>query len=113
MTEASVGAQDSEGRTPLHWAAYACQMDLVDALVGFGAETDTPDNAGRTALMYACYSGSEESVKMLLDQGADADVKDKEGKSAYNYAVSAGHLCVPCQSSSNCSQEHCQDPISR
>jgi ankyrin repeat protein len=80
----------SEGMTPLHLAARACQSNIVGILIGALQATastasssslsnlNVRDKSGRSPLHYACRSGRQETVSLLLAAGADVYVQDDQ-----------------------------------
>ncbi len=82
-------AKDSQGRTPLSWAARYNAKELVKLLLAQDSmEVNSKDSAGRTPLCWAVGSGSEEVVKLLLARGdVEADSKDSAGRTPLFYAV--------------------------
>lgn len=82
----SVGADPNElsfiGR-PLHGAAFRNNVDIIEALIKYGAVIDGREcREGLTALMYASKVGNTDSVKVLLELGADYSIKSKSGQAA-------------------------------
>jgi ankyrin repeat protein len=75
------------GLTPLLYAArggcYAC----VEALVGSGANVNTPNYEGMTPLMIALDNSNNGVAKFLLDKGANPHVWDIYGRTALYVAV--------------------------
>jgi ankyrin repeat protein len=75
------------GLTPLLYAArvgcYAC----VEALVGSGANVNTPNNEGMTPLMIALDNSHNGVAKFLLDKGSNPHVWDIYGRTALYVAV--------------------------
>jgi ankyrin repeat protein len=75
------------GLTPLLYAArggcYAC----VEALVGSGANVNTPNNEGMTPLMIALDNSHNGVAKFFLDKGANPHVWDIYGRTALYVAV--------------------------
>ncbi len=65
-------ALDSEGHTPLHYAAMRGDAEAVALLLAAGAEADaiSPVN-GTTPLMCAARNGHLPTVELLLSHGAD------------------------------------------
>ncbi|KAL6719998.1 hypothetical protein ACLMJK_001919 [Lecanora helva] len=58
---------DLHGRTPLHYAAAACNFDVVELLVNSGADVSMRDNDGVTTLHFAV--NSPRCVKLFIEQG--------------------------------------------
>jgi hypothetical protein len=60
------------GKTALHRAAYAGELDVILLLLKAGAEVDSgDDNDQKTGLHFACDQGHSEVVQTLLEHGAD------------------------------------------
>ncbi|EGT56752.1 hypothetical protein CAEBREN_31590 [Caenorhabditis brenneri] len=71
--------KDSEiyrGRTALHYAALADNVQMLDFLISQNANKDKQDEEGRTAIMLAAKEGNENSVKSLLLHGASIEACD-------------------------------------
>jgi cytohesin len=62
---ASIDLQDADGNTPLHLAASAGNLKLVQLLVQQGARTDVTNHHHRTASMLAKRNGHTEIVSYL------------------------------------------------
>ncbi|KAF3764910.1 hypothetical protein M406DRAFT_98306 [Cryphonectria parasitica EP155] len=71
--------KDDDGRLPIHWAASANQLDIVQLLAEEkGFDVDVQDDMGWTALMIAAsVKDSERLVEFLLSKGADPNEKSK------------------------------------
>ena len=69
-------------------AARTGSAELVQTLVGKGANVNAKDDMGRTALMWAANNGAADTVQFLLSNGATVDAKDHEGKTALLWATS-------------------------
>jgi ankyrin repeat protein len=80
------------GQTALMLAASHGRLDMVQLLVGAGADINIRDEDGSTALMCAAEHGHSGIVKYLL-QNPDTDVlaKDNDGLTALAVAMEAGH----------------------
>lgn len=71
------GAQvNRKGWTPLHFAAAAGDLEIMNVLLEHHAYIDAGSPSGLTPLMLAAREGMEDAVKLLLEQGADATLKD-------------------------------------
>ncbi len=69
-------AIDSEGRTPLMWAALAGNSATCSALLEAGAHPDTQDRDGRTALHLSALNDIADCVTVLLQQRANVGIRD-------------------------------------
>ena len=61
--------EDSRGRTCLHVSAMHGHQDMVQVLLGQGAELNAKDKGGWLPLHYAAKSGYLNTVKLLVDNG--------------------------------------------
>ena len=69
----------SDGRTPLHWAAYSGHKEIAELLIGEGAEMNAKERDGRTPLDNAI--NHPETANLLRYHGGKADEELKaEGK---------------------------------
>ena len=84
------GALQSEGWTPLHYAASGNAPDATRWLLSQGIAVDPRAPNGRTPLMQATRYASEEIVDALLAAGADLKLVDQAGGSAIDAARSVG-----------------------
>ncbi|PPD73832.1 hypothetical protein GOBAR_DD29240 [Gossypium barbadense] len=77
----SVHLQDSEGRTPMHWAIDRGHLKFAEALLSRNADVNAKDNEGQTPLHYAVMCEREDIAKFLVKQNAEKDTKDNDGNS--------------------------------
>jgi ankyrin repeat protein len=63
--------QNSNGETPLWWAARNGHVAVAKLLLAEGANPETEDSTGQTPLSWAAQNGDEEMVKLLLETGAN------------------------------------------
>jgi uncharacterized protein len=75
------------GWTPLHYAASAGQVAVIEFLLESSAYIDAESPNGSTPLMMAAMYGSPEAVKVLIQAGADLNIKNQLGLSALDFAV--------------------------
>ena len=92
----NVGVVDSEGHTPLHWAAARDMTEVVKTLLKKQKITwdinlpkqlvkqikwniNLPDKKGRTPLHCAVSYGGLQSARVLLTEGAFVDAVDNNG----------------------------------
>ena len=65
---ADANVETRRGHTALSWAATCGHTEVLNVLIGAGANLDYQSKyEGRTALMHACYNGKSEAVSLLLD----------------------------------------------
>jgi cytohesin len=103
---ADVNARHRSGDSPIIMAARASSPELnpvkgapppkpnseiMQMLLGKGADVNTRGQWDRTALMHA---NSAAKVELLLAQGADPEAKDQDGQTALIKAASAGNAEV-------------------
>ena len=82
---ANIDARDSDGMTPLGWAAQLGRQEAGIALIAAGAMLDLEDNWGVSPWFRAVHSREPELVLAMLDAGADACVRDMDGRTAFYY----------------------------
>eukprot|EP00903_Cladosiphon_okamuranus_P018105 g16662.t1 len=86
-------ALDSDGTTPLMWAAGSNRLDAVEKLVAAGADLDMQSGSdGSTALHQAATEGHDKVMAALLLNGANAKVLSNNGRTPLMMAAAAGHL---------------------
>jgi ankyrin repeat protein len=78
--------------TALSAAAYYGHREIVDLLLGQGADINKKDDeAGTTPLMGAIVGGEPEIADSLVQRGADVNLRTKDGFSALGCAVGIEH----------------------
>ncbi len=91
---APVNASQSDGSTPLHWAVYRVDEELVKALLARGAKADVINAYGSSPLSEAVRVANLNLVKMLLDAGADANKANEDGETPILLAARTGSIKV-------------------
>lgn len=86
-TPANCDATDSEGNTPLHWAAYYGYDDVVSALLNKNANPNATNNVQSTPLHIASNASKKTVVEQLLAKGAHSNAQDKNGNTALHIAA--------------------------
>ena len=72
-----LNVHDKRGLTPLHVAAWAGNMKMVQRLLAEGADVNAETNWGETPLHHAVYFGHTEVCELLLIAGAASTREDK------------------------------------
>ncbi len=89
-----VNTASPDGSTPLMWAVYNVDHEMVRALLKRGAKANVINRYGDSALTEAVKVGDVELVRMLLDAGANADSPDQDGQTALMLASTIGSLPI-------------------
>jgi ankyrin repeat protein len=91
---ADVNAAQGDGTTPLHWAAYQLDTDLVKKLIAKGASANTSNRYGATPLGEAAKAANSEIVALLLKAGAEVDAANADGETALMLSARTGSVDV-------------------
>ncbi|XP_077867211.1 uncharacterized protein LOC100372378 [Saccoglossus kowalevskii] len=83
--------EEKGGRTPLHLAAEHGKSEVLEYLLGAGADKDALSTDGSSALHFAAKGGHEDCVTLLIKNGADIDERDNEGRTALHVGAEEGH----------------------
>ncbi|OCT48904.1 Ankyrin repeat protein [Cladophialophora carrionii] len=87
--------RDSEGLTPLLWAAKNGHAPVVKLLLGRSADPDPQRaSADRTPLSWAAANGHEVVVQLLLGKKSKLEAKDEDGLTPLALAARKGHEVV-------------------
>jgi len=89
-----VNAPQGDGTTPLHWAAYKLDAELVRALLAHGAKADVKNDYGASPLGEAVKAGNEALVETLLGAGAEVNAANLDGETTLMLAARAGSVPV-------------------
>lgn len=76
---ADVNSCDQFFWTPLHHAAHAGQVEIMELLLNAGAAVDAPGLGGGTPLMRAIESSQPICVDYLIKAGASVTAENKKG----------------------------------
>jgi len=68
--KSNINMEDQYGITPLSYACWTHNIDLIDTLILNGADLNYPDNEGNAPLMYAVELGDYDIIELLLLRGA-------------------------------------------
>ena len=75
------------GWAPLHYAATAGNLEIMQILLDENAYIDAESPNKSTPLMVAAQYGSTQAVKLLLEAGADPTLRNELGLSAVEFAL--------------------------
>lgn len=89
---ADLNCTDKFGRSPLHWACFNGDLDMVTYLLNAGADIRMRDNDGYTPLHKAVWKGRLDCVRYLLERGADPTMNSNKGFTPLHLAVQANDL---------------------
>jgi ankyrin repeat protein len=87
---ADVNEGQSDGTTPLHWAAYRVDVELTALLLEHGANPSAVNAYGSSPLGEAVKVGADELVELLLDAGADPAAPNADGQTTLMLAARSG-----------------------
>ena len=87
---APVNSAQPDGATPLHWAVYRVDEELVKALLSRGAKADVVNAYGSSPLAEAARVANVNLVEMLLDASADANRANEDGETPVMLAARTG-----------------------
>ena len=69
--------KDAGGRTPLHFAGNAGNMEIVAFLITNGADVKATDPDGFTPLHWAAWAGQADAARALIAAGADPNAPER------------------------------------
>uniref|UniRef100_A0A1J3C6K6 E3 ubiquitin-protein ligase KEG n=1 Tax=Noccaea caerulescens TaxID=107243 RepID=A0A1J3C6K6_NOCCA len=86
-------AQDSQhGRTALHTAAMANNVELVRVILDAGVNANIRNVHNTIPLHMALARGANACVSLLLESGSDCNIQDDEGDNAFHIAADAAKM---------------------
>lgn len=91
---AKIESTEIRGKTSLHLATAHGWDDIVDMLLGRGANIHARSDGGWTSLHNACEVGAIKIVRVLIAAGSDVNAKLLNGVTPLHLAAQAGHIEV-------------------
>jgi uncharacterized protein len=85
-----VNAADPDGSTPLLWATYRIDREMVSALLKAGAKANVTTRFGASPIGEAAKVGDADIARLLLNAGADPNSPNQDGQTALMLAASVG-----------------------
>ena len=77
---------DRESKTPLIYACFHNNTEVIKYLVGEGVDLDCRDDSNRSAIFYTVMNENKEMTELLLDKGADTRFIDEYHHDLFFYA---------------------------
>ena len=77
-----IEARDNDGDAPLHYAALAGNVELINYLLDKGAKLELQNAEMKTSLNLAAINDRREAVAVLLKRGAVLETRDDYGRTA-------------------------------
>ncbi|XP_067654233.1 uncharacterized protein [Haliotis asinina] len=92
MNVVDINSRGWYSKTPVMAAAWHRRRDVVEFLVGRGADVSLVDRDGDNVLHLACRGGDLETVKLILSMNVvDINARNNDGKTAADWARDLGH----------------------
>lgn len=79
VKKGDVNTINRNGETPLHNACWTGQIEIVQVLLDYGANSNMQNDHGETPLHWASRMGYYDVVKQLLQVGADPNIVGTSG----------------------------------
>ena len=86
-TPAFATAADDGGYTPLHIAATAGSVEIIEFLLKHGAAIEARTGGGQTPLFQTVPLANEEAFRFLRSKGADINARDNDGRTILQFAL--------------------------
>jgi ankyrin repeat protein len=90
--KSDVNAAEPNGTTPLHYAVYREDVDLVERLLNAGARVSVTNDFGSTPMSEAAVVANAAILKLLLKAGANANSPNREGQTALMAVARTGRV---------------------
>ena len=91
LPEVDLNHQENRNNTALHYAVERKHADVVEVLIGAGADIETKNDEGHSPLHVASISGELKAMKMLVEAGADVRATDADRDTCLILAACGGY----------------------
>ena len=91
---ADVNQTQADGTTPLHWAVYRFDRELVQTLLKKGARVNATNKYGASPLSEAVRVANLEITGMLIEAGADTNIVNEDGQTPLMLAARTGNVAL-------------------
>ena len=82
-----INSRDKDGYTALYWAVFNNHTEVVDELLGNGADVNVRNSSyDWTPLHAAAHSNNTDMIKVLLEHGAERSIRNNRGETALDVA---------------------------
>ena len=87
-----VNSREADGAAAIHWAAHLADQQMVDLLVGAGAQVDVQNDYGVTPLTLGCVNGDTNIIESLLKAGGDPNLAQGNGETPLMTCARSGDM---------------------
>eukprot|EP01113_Clastostelium_recurvatum_P029996 TRINITY_DN3634_c0_g1_i2.p1 TRINITY_DN3634_c0_g1~~TRINITY_DN3634_c0_g1_i2.p1 ORF type:complete len:971 (+),score=190.15 TRINITY_DN3634_c0_g1_i2:181-3093(+) len=91
---AHIDCVDNYGRRPLHFAARAGHIPVINELLRLGANKEAKESEGATPMHHAAWGGHEGAITELALHGAQYGTRDNFGQTPLHIAASFGRTQI-------------------
>ncbi len=85
-----VSSKDTDGATPLHWAAFFGHKAVAELLLSHSADINAKTGDGTTPLHWAAREDAKDVAELLIANKADINSKDDQGDTPLHMAAMNG-----------------------
>ena len=91
---ADVSIKNKDGNSALCAAALAPQRDVLEVIIRYDTDLDSPNNIGATPLLFCVERRATDCVSLLLNAGASTASSKKSSRQPLHEAVAQGDLKI-------------------
>ena len=94
IMKADLNTSSSGNHTPLTYAIFKENVEIVEVLIKSGADVDQEDDDGWTPLVMAIDKGNHEITSLLIRNGANPNILDTKKRTPITEAIDKGNLKI-------------------